>query len=184
MLPVQITIRDVPNSTALEDHIRKRAEKLNHFYQRIHTCKIVIDFFQKSKHQGKLYNVRIDLTLPGKELVVNRKKDEDVYVAIRDAFKALERQLESFVHQRRGDVKSHEAVDRGSITKLFGEEEYGFIQGIDGNEYYFNLENVAHPTFSDLRIGDSVQFIGVTSGEGRQAKRVTKDRHNNHHVTS
>ena len=50
--------------------------------------------------------------LQGNELVVDRDptqdhSHEDPYVALRDAFDAMERRLESFTHRRRGEVKSH-----------------------------------------------------------------------------
>jgi ribosomal subunit interface protein len=112
MLPVKITIRDIPNSQILENHIREKFQKLQHFFQRIQSCKVVVEVPQKHKHQGKLFGVRIDLVVPGKELVVNHKKDEDVYIAIREAFHAILRQLEKYAERRRGDVKMHENFNR------------------------------------------------------------------------
>jgi ribosomal subunit interface protein len=179
MQPVKIVIRDMPNSPALEDHIRKKAEKLAQYYNRINTFQVVIEIPQKHKRNGKLFNVRIDLTVPGRELVVNRKLDQDVYVAIRDAFHALLRQLETYSRKRRGDVKSHDDANYGYVTKLFPNEGYGFIQSLDGNELYFSTTNVTHPSFSDLTIGDAVQFIGITGDEGWQAHRVTKEKKTN-----
>jgi ribosomal subunit interface protein len=179
MQPVKIVIRDMPNSPALESHIRKKAEKLAQFYNRINTFQVVVDIPQKHKHNGKMFNVRIDLTVPGRELVVNRNLDQDVYVAIRDAFHALLRQLETYVRKRRGEVKSHDHANYGHVTKLFPDEGYGFIQSVDGNELYFSYTNVTHPTFDNLIIGDAVQFIGVTSNEGWQAHRITKEKKNN-----
>lgn len=180
MLPVQITVRDMPNSPALEDHLLKKAHKLNRYYDRINSCKIVIYITQKHKHQGKLFSVCIDLSVPGKDLIVNRKLDEDVYIAIRDAFHAVQRQLESYARKRRGDVKTHEELMHGIVKKLFVDEGYGFIQGTDGSEYYFSPSNVCHPSFSQLELGDTVQFIGVPQSEGMQAHRVTRLRNNGH----
>jgi len=178
MQPVQITIRDLPNSLALEDHIRRKAEKLSQLCRKINSCRIVITIPQKHKHQGKLFCVRIDLTVPGKELAVNRKMDEDVYVAIRDAFLALEKRLETYECKRRGYVKKHNSSIRGFISKLFADQGYGFIQGTDGNEYYFSLSNVAHPDFGHLKLGDGVEFLGIPGSEGAQAHRVTKESDN------
>lgn len=178
MLPVQITVRDMSSSPALEDHLRKKANKLTQYYDRINSCKIVIHIPQKHKHQGKLFSVCIDLSVPGKELVVNRKLDEDVYIAIRDAFHAVQRQLESYAKKRRGDVKSHELLMHGVVKKKFENDGYGFIQGIDGSEYYFSPTNVTNPNFAQLGLGDTVQFIGVPQSEGMQAHRVTRVKHN------
>lgn len=112
MMPIQITIRDIPISHALEEHIRKKAEKLSHIYHQISSCHVVVEVPQKHKHQGKLFSVHIDINVPGKELVVNRKQDEDVYIAIRNAFLALKRQISSYARRRRGDVKGHERVTK------------------------------------------------------------------------
>src|SRR5438045_5294297 len=125
MLPVQITIRDMPASPTLEDHLRKKAQKLSQYYNHITSCKIVIHIPQKHKHQGKLFSVCIDLSVPGRELVVNRKLNEDVYIAIRDAFQAIKTQLESYACKRRGDVKMHELVMHGHVKKIFEADGYG-----------------------------------------------------------
>jgi|SRR5579885_637772 ribosomal subunit interface protein len=180
MLPVQITIRDISISPALETHIRKRAEKLNRFYDRISSCRVVVELPQKHKHQGKLYNVRIDITVPGKELVVTRKCDEDVYVAIRDAFDAIVRQLEEHSRKRHGRIKTHTDVMHGHVARMNTKEGYGFIEGVDGNEYYFSITNVSYPKFAQLCIGDAVEYIAETLNDGRQAQHVIKERHNNH----
>lgn len=180
MLPLQITVRDMPISLALETHIRKKAEKLNRFYKRISSCRIVVEVPQKHKHQGKLYNVRIDLTVPGKELVVTRKLDQDVYIAIRNAFEAIFRQLEEHARKRHGRVKTHSNVMHGYIVRMIKNEGYGFIEGIDGNEYYFSMTNVTYPSFDQLSVGDAVEYFAEAYSDGRQAQHVVKERHNNH----
>lgn len=112
-LPLQITFRDIPHSPAVEDRIRKKVEKLELLYERIMGCRVVVESVQKHQHQGKLFNVRIDITVPGAELVVNRHPHEDVYVSMRDAFDAAGRQLEDYARQQRGDVKTHGNTSRG-----------------------------------------------------------------------
>ncbi len=75
-------------------------------------CRVVVQAPHKHHHQGNLFHVRIDLTVPDEELVVSRERHdqqshEDAYVVIRDAFNALQRQLEDYVRRRRGEVKIH-----------------------------------------------------------------------------
>jgi ribosomal subunit interface protein len=123
MLPIQITIRDIPSSQALEEHIRKKAEKLRQHYQQIQSCRIVVELPQKHKHQGKLFSVHIDLVVPGKELVVNRKENEDVYIAVGKAFDALKRQIGDYAQRRRGDVKGHEKLTREVGNDWLNDEE-------------------------------------------------------------
>jgi ribosomal subunit interface protein len=180
MLPVQITIRDFPASQALESQIHKRAEKLTHFCRNITSCRVVVEQPQKHKHQGKLFNVHIDVTVPRKEFAVTRKQDEDVYVALRDAFAAMKRQLEEHSRKINGHVKLHDGMMRGQVTQVFQEEGYGLIDGDDGNEYYFGMTNVGYPSFEQLSSGDQVYYIPQHLNDGRQAHRVVKKRQNNH----
>src|SRR3989338_4532656 len=107
-IPLQITIRDVEHSEALETHIRDKAEKLDEFFKHIMSCRVVVEVPHKHHHQGKQFNVRIDIGVPGSEIVVNRDHAEDVYVALRDAFDAAKRQLDDYARKIRGDVKKHE----------------------------------------------------------------------------
>jgi len=180
MLPVQITIRGMSISSAIETTIRKRAEKLNRFHNRISSCRIMVEFPQKHKHQGKLYKVKIDITVPGKELVASRKMSEDVYIAIRDAFNAIVRQLENYSRKQHGHVKTHNDVMHGHVMRIMPREGYGFIEGMDGNEYYFSVTNVSYPAFQQLVIGDAVEYFAENFSDGRHAQHVIKERHNNH----
>jgi ribosomal subunit interface protein len=180
MNSIQVTFRDLPYSQTLENRIHEHAEKLREFFDQFIHCRVVLTISQNHKHQGKLYNVRINLAVPGKEIVVTRKQAQDIYVAIRDAFDALTRQVEDYFRRRRGEVKRHEIPLYGFIVRLFPEENYGFIKGQDGNEYYFSATNVASKTFHQLAVGDTVQFMSEAGNEGLQARRVTLERHNNH----
>ena len=103
-IPAEITIRVTPKSDAIESQIRAKLDKLNTFYDHIMTCRVVVEQSQNKQHKGKIYNVRLDLTVPGEELVVNKVHNEDVYVAIRDAFNAMTRQLQDFVQKQRGEL--------------------------------------------------------------------------------
>jgi len=107
-IPLQITIRDVDHSEALETHIRDKAKKLDEFFDHIMSCRVVVEVPHRHHHQGKQFNVRIDIGVPGSEIVVNRDHAEDVYVALRDAFDAAKRQLEEYARKLHGNVKAHQ----------------------------------------------------------------------------
>ena len=107
-VPLQITLRDIKHSDALEAHIREKVDNLEEFFDRIVACRVVVELPHKHHHQGKQFNVRIDIGVPGSEIVVNRDHAEDVYVALRDAFDAAKRQLEDYARKIRGDAKTHE----------------------------------------------------------------------------
>jgi len=111
-IPLQISFRNMDPSPAVEERIRKKAAKLERFHDRIVNCTVVVEAPHRRHHKGKLYNVRVDISLPGKDVVVDRAKPidhghEDVYVAIRDAFDAAVRRLEDQTRKMRGDVKTH-----------------------------------------------------------------------------
>jgi len=110
--PVQITYRDISPTDAIETQVREKTAKLEEFYPFITGCNVTLEMPHKHKHQGKECNVRIDVRVPGGELVVNRDHHEDMYVALRDAFDAAKRQLEEYGRKQRGDVKHHEPTYR------------------------------------------------------------------------
>lgn len=98
-LPVQITFRNFDPSLALEEHIREKAAKLDHFADHITNCRVVLEARHRHHHKGRLFHVRIELAVPGDEIVVSREphqahEHEDIYVAIHDAFDAARRQLQ------------------------------------------------------------------------------------------
>ncbi len=112
-IPVQVTFRNMDSSAAVEANVREKAAKLERYFDRIVSCRVVVESPHRRHHKGKLYHVRIDLGVPGKEIVVNHSgpknhAHEDVYVAVRDAFNAAARQLEDHARKVRGDVKSHQ----------------------------------------------------------------------------
>lgn len=176
-LPLQIVFRDVARSDAVETVIREKADKLGLFFDRIMSCRVTVGIIQKHKHQGKLFNIRVDLTVPGSEIVVNRDKAEDVYVAIRDAFDVAKRRLEEYARRIRGEVKVHEAESHGHVVRLLPEEGYGFIEKADGSELYFHVYNCVHPDFNLLKVGDEVTFLEEAASEGLQANRVCISTH-------
>ena len=133
-LPVQITIRDIPPSETLTLHIKERVKKLEKFADNIMSCRVVLDVPQKHQHDGKTYNVRIDLTIPRDEIVVNKIRNKNVFIAIRDAFNAAERQLKSHETRKRGEIKNHIALTHGKVARLFPGDEYGFIESFDGGQ--------------------------------------------------
>ncbi len=121
-IPLQITVRGTDRSEALEAHIRDKVDKLEEFFDHIMSCRVVVELPHKHQHQGKHFNVRIDIGVPGSEIVVNREHSEDVYVALRDAFDAAQRKIEDYARKLRGDVKTHEPKMRvGEIVEEMSE---------------------------------------------------------------
>jgi len=179
--PLKITTRDIPSSAAIEAQIQRKAEKLNKVYRHIIACHVVMDLEQKHRHQGKIYNVRIDLTVPGGELPVTRNSAENAYVAIRDAFAAARRRVEEYAELQKGDGKAGHFAKIplcGRVVRIFSDQGYGFIETEDGDEVYFH-RSVVKPAFQQLTIGLPVHFLEEMGEKGLQASRVrlSKEEH-------
>jgi cold shock CspA family protein len=176
-LPLQIAFRNMDHSAAIEAIVREKAAKLDSFSDHIMGCRVVVELAGKHHEHGNLYEVRIDLTVPGEEIVVTREPSEhtaykDIQVALRDAFDSARRRLEDYVRRRRGDVKAHEAIPQGRVSKLFPQESYGFIETADGKEIYFHRNSVLHEAFDRLQIGTEVSFVEELGKKGPQASTV------------
>jgi ribosome-associated translation inhibitor RaiA len=93
-------------SDALASHVRLRAEKLQHQFDRIVSCHVVVELAGHHHRHGDRYHVSIHLGLPGREIVVghtplDEHTPETAYVAADRAFDEAGRQLEDWVtHQR------------------------------------------------------------------------------------
>jgi ribosome-associated translation inhibitor RaiA len=108
--PLQIAFHGLKHTEAVEEAIREKAAKLEQVYDRITSCHVVVEVPHRHHQHGNHFVVRIDLALPGKQIVVNREsplhdESRDLNVALRDAFDAARRQLEEFVCRRRGFAK-------------------------------------------------------------------------------
>jgi len=114
-IPVQITFRHMEPSPAVETRVRELTDHLGVFSDRIQTCRVVIDSPHRHHHQGKVFNVKVQLMLPGDDVVVDMERPQrdghdDVYVVLRDAFDAAKRQLQQRMATLRGDEKRHEKL--------------------------------------------------------------------------
>ncbi len=180
-IPLEINFRNMDRSDAVEARVRERAAKLEKFFGRLTGCHVVIEAPRRNQRKGKLFHVRIELGVPGKaELIANRSpKDnhahEDIYIAIRDAFDAAQRQLQDHKRKISGAVKTHEVPDHGRVSRLFAQEGYGFISAADGQEIYFHRNSVANDGFDSLVVGSEVRVVSVDgeSADGPQATTVT-----------
>lgn len=120
---LQIVFRNIPPSEAVEAKVRAKAEKLAIITDNIMACRVTVEAPHKHQHKGSTYQVRIDVSVPGSEIVVSRDPGlnhahENVYVAIRDAFNALRRQLEDYVKQQRGKGKQHHQILRDRLLDV------------------------------------------------------------------
>ena len=184
-LPLQVTFRNMDSSAAVEANIREKAMKLDQFCDQIMSCRVIVEALHKHHHQGNLFHLRIDITVPDEELVVSRgpaghHAHEDVYVAVRDAFDAARRQLQDYNAKRQQQVKYHEPEAHGRIARLIPMEDYGVIETPDGREIYFHRNSVLNAEFDQLEEGAEVRFHEESGEQGPQASTVKLE--GKHHV--
>jgi ribosomal subunit interface protein len=101
-IPIQITFRDMDHSGALEQLVRERARKLETLSAKIMGCRVALEAPHRHSHQADgRYHVRIDLTVPGDEIVLSHTSGEDMYVAVNQAFQGAQRRLKEHFGRRR-----------------------------------------------------------------------------------
>ena len=179
-IPLQITIRDTKNTDELNDFIKEKADKLSQFSETITSCHVTTELAKNHPNHGKIFDTHIQVSIPHKELISNHNENENLQASIRDAFEDIYQQLEKHMEKLHGHVKHHDKKLSGTIARIFTDRGFGFIEGVDGTEYYFTQDCVDHTPFKDLEVGNKVHFIEFTGKEGLQAHRVS--RYNNDHL--
>jgi hypothetical protein len=129
--PLQITCRNIVRSEELERAIAARVDELETFSGDIIGCRVVLERPHLHREKGNACHVRIDLTIPGEEIVVSHQpslhgtqrdfeeaehtketgvdvEHRSARVAIHEGFDRARRLLQDAVRRHRGDVKTHE----------------------------------------------------------------------------
>jgi cold shock CspA family protein/ribosome-associated translation inhibitor RaiA len=164
------------------DFVRQRIERevagLEKRYGRITSCNVFVEGPGDHHRQGGLYAFRVALELPGGvHLSASRNPPadhahEDAYVALKDVFRALRRQLSDRVLERQEEPKQPPSQPHGIIERLFLDKGHGFIRADDGREIYFHKNSVLHDPFDTLRVGAEVRFSEEEGKDGPQASSV------------
>jgi ribosome-associated translation inhibitor RaiA/cold shock CspA family protein len=176
-IPLEIAFLNVPPSEAIERRIRDRVARMQRHFSHVTSCRVVFAVPHRSPANALEYHVRIETRVPDKELVVSRDPGDpgahfDPYVAVRDAFGAMERQLEAHGQKIRHETKLHPAPLQGQVRRTF--RDHGFAATNDGREVYFHRNAVAEGDFDALEKGAVVELTLVhgESPMGPQASTV------------
>lgn len=171
--PLQISFHNLPHSPIIEEAVRESAARLEEIHDRIVSIAVIVDQPHRHHQEGNLYEVRIDLTVPGGELAVRREQaGGELRMAIHEAFEEMSRQLEEFLGRRRGFVKMHDGLPHARVTRLFPDEGYGFLETLDGRELFFHRNSVLNGGFKRLDVGTEVRFVEELGEKGPQASTV------------
>jgi len=185
--PLKIVFRDIaPYEGAVEEEIRRWADKLDQYFPGIISCRVAVEQPHKHHNEGNLYKASIVLNLPDKQIVVSREhpmhhSHEDIFVSVHHAFQDAARQLEEYALMRYRDLKDHDLLPHGVVLKLHQQEGYGFIQGFGGREIYFH-KNSVFDGFEKLKVGMEVRFEEEEGEKGPQAStvKILRKQHTHH----
>jgi hypothetical protein len=124
--------------------------------------------------QGTIYHVRVDLTAPGGEVVVNREPGEDhthedLHVAIRDAFDAARRRLQDRMRRLDRQTKLSEPQPIGRIARVFAERDYAFLETDEGE---YRLELCQRASATDL-LRRVLAVLRLTVGNCRRLSKIS-----------
>ncbi len=177
---LQVGFKNMAPADAVNDDIRARVTKLDHYYSKITHCHVTVEAPHRHHKSGRQYHVRVVVSVPGRRLVVSNdpgrdQAHEDVLVALRDTFNAMTRQLKDYVRTLRREVKvAAEPQQEGEVIRLFPEDGYGFIDIGNEGEIYFHRNSVIGDAFAKLSPGSRVAVVvaGGESEHGAQASTV------------
>lgn len=193
----RITLRNMERSEPLEGLIREEIADLERFYERIVTCRVAVEYPHRHRERGNVVHVRIDVVVPGEELVVKHEPSlrgtmqgleaeewtksfetearyKDAYLAVRDAFHKARRVLEDYVRRMRAEERpgARAVAPEGHVVKIDATKGFGFLEAPDGREIYFHRDSVLDGAFKRLKVGSVVRFVEEEGEKGPQASTV------------
>lgn len=172
--PIEIVTRGVKLPLETRRDVEARAARLDRFYERIQRCRVTVEGPGRHHLKGR-WSVKVDVRVPGKEIVATRQHGEDLGEALREALTATGRLLQDHVRRCRREVKTPAGSRRGRVIAIFPRKGYGFLADADGREIYFHRRSVLASGFEKLGVGAPVRFAEEAGEEGPQASSVSLD---------
>lgn len=179
--PLDIAFHNIDRSEALEVVIREHVEKLERRFPHLIGCRVSVEALHQNHQKGNVPDIHITMSVPGRDLVVSREPQKahqnrnqpNVRTAIKDAFKAAERQLESFKGRLREDTsKPTGSALAGRIALIEPGADHGFLLSSTGSQLYFHRDSVTNGDFAALRAGTLVHYVEEEGDAGPVATKV------------
>src|SRR5215216_555375 len=183
-VPVEIAFHNIPSIPWAEEEIRARVGKLEKIYDRLVACRVRVDQRANNSSRNIPPVVRIEMGVPGKDLVVSHEPDylqhkfqsPDLHNAINEAFRIAEDQLSEYKRQLqdRGTEPFHavETQALGQVADIDPGGDFGFILTNTGGMLYFHRNSVLSGDFAALRRGDAVYYVEELGDTGPTASKV------------
>ena len=182
--PLEIAFHNLQSSESVETEIRRQVERLETRYGNMTSCRVSVEALHQQHQTGNLYEVHISVSVRGKDLAVSQEPHHakeryahpDVHTTLRDAFKAIEKQLSSASRGRhRGGSGVAGAGDgplAGQVALIDPGSDHGFLIDNSGTQLYFHRDSVTNGRFETMRRGDLVHYVAETTDTGPVATKV------------
>jgi len=175
--PAQIEFEGFQASPELQAAIEKHITELESRFGRVTAGRVVVKGPGDHHQSGGQYQVSVRLALPdGREVNIGRtpKQDEryaDLTFAVDNAFRRARRRLQDQARLMRGQTKQHENQPIGTVVRIDASGEFGFLEGADGQEIYFNRNSILGDA-SKIEPGTRVSYVEEMGEKGPQASTI------------
>ena len=99
-IPLKLTLRHSGHSAGLLEEVQRGSDRLAELRARVSRCDVLLESPSHHHRHGSQWRARIDLTIPGKEILVDHALAEDPYSAVHQAFAIAAQKIESFRQRR------------------------------------------------------------------------------------
>lgn len=169
---LRVNVQGLVLSEPMKLRIAEKFARLDRYYRRITGCTVSVTEAKSGKRHGRLFHVRVAVTLPMRTLAVTRQRGPTLSVAIREAFDAMRRRIQDYARVMRGQIKAHQDRPLGWVLDVDRAEGFGFLRTLDGRELYFHRNSVLQGAFDQLRPGTPVVYAEGEGIAGPQASTV------------
>ncbi|WP_026872000.1 HPF/RaiA family ribosome-associated protein [Inquilinus limosus] len=181
--PLQLSFKNIEGSDAMRAIVEDRVSHLDRLYPNLIGCRVVIEAPHRPARGGARppLGISVEVEIPGKPKIVvkdmeERRNQRDHAAVVNRSFDVVERKLDDAASVVQGEVKTHEgAGETGTITRLFPEQNYGFVEAKDAGSLYFTRNAVVDGRFDELAVGMMVHLTPAT-GEGPMGPQASSIR--------
>ena len=179
-VPPEIAFRHIEPTDAIKAKILDKIDELEEIYPGLVSCRVMVEDESPGRTSGKMFNVRLDISIPHHDVVVSRQRSDEpagqeLTQVINDAFARAKRQIKEQKARQSGDVKTRDLPPHGRVVRLLADEtgeRYGFLMSRDGQEIYFHENALVELDYDDLEVGTEVRYAREQGEEGPQASTV------------
>lgn len=104
--PVEVHFHGIQRSEAIEQRVRDKVAKLEKHFERMTSCRVVLEATQRTALKPKVYCIKIEIGVPRQRPIVvchervGSHASEELTMALRDAFDAALRKVDGTASKR------------------------------------------------------------------------------------